>query len=617
MRKSWYIGLLTLLVLANAVEVPAQKVEIGLFAGGSFWSRPGFSVPVFDSEAGLVGTERVNYRFVDGGNFGIRGRQNLWSHFSLEQSYTWTGTNNAVFEGQDVHVGVRTHQLYFNGSAFAFSTEKKIRPYLTGGFGWNYFNPTDEGRETAEPFVPPGFSFDSSSETGWNFGGGVTWRLANRFNLDFSLRNFVMRSPQFEIPGTFDRDLDNNTQVQGGFNILFGGAKTLLTHNFNVAPAIDASATSLCPGDSATLRIAASDNFAGNDLTYRWTAQGKQVSTDPQYTFVAPTDPGTYDVGVNVYYATGNLTKEEKKAVEKNRGVPVDRKITMNVKSYSQPVATTSVDRTSVMRTERVRLTSTATGSECSGNLAYRWSASDGRIMASPDQTTADFDGSSMAFSDTVQGQQCKPVAITLEVTDQRGGVARDTENIQVCYIAPTVAAPPPPPAPPPPSAIQLSDINFGNNSARVNNCAKRVLGNELYPQLTSSRYTDYDVVLVGHRDGAEREITGKKPATSTLDRDRVLNAAAYLTAGGATCKDLERTRVRAVWAGTAQRNAYNANFCDGSTVELRRDAVSSADDKAKNRRVEVWLVPKGTELPGVDPIRASNDDISALGCPK
>jgi outer membrane protein OmpA-like peptidoglycan-associated protein len=427
-----------------------------------------------------------------------------------------------------------------------------------------------------------------------------------------------MSSPTFNVPGAFDRDLDNNVQVQLGVNMLFGGAKTLIAHNFTVAPAIEASTTSLCPGESATLRIPASDNFAGNDVTYKWTAMGRQVSTEPQYTFVAPANSGPYDVGVNVFYTTGNLTKDEKKAVEKNRGTPADRQVTMNVKDYHAPTASTSVDRTTIQRGERVRLTSTASGSECSGALTYRWSASDGRLLASPDQTSSEFDGSTLAFSDSIQGQQCKPVTVSLEVTDQRGGVARDQKNLQVCYLAPVAAPPPPPPPPPPPSAIQLSDINFGTNSARVNNCAKRVLGNELYPQLTSSRYSDYDVVIVGHRDASEREVTGKKPATSTLDRDRVINAAAYLTAGGATCKDLERTRVRAVWAGTAQRNDYRSNFCDGSTVvEQARDTVSSADAKVKNRRVEIWLVPKGTELPGVDPVRASSDDISALGCPK
>jgi outer membrane protein OmpA-like peptidoglycan-associated protein len=497
-----------------------------------------------------------------------------------------------------------------------FSSEKKIRPYLSGGFGWSYFNPTDEGRAEAEPFLgpyPP--NFDSFSTTAWNWGGGLKWQMARHFGLDFSVRDFVHHSPTFNIPTASDRDLDNNVQVQLGFMMGFGGFKPLLVHNFTVAPGIEASNTSLCPGESATLRIAASDNIAGNDVTYKWTALGRQVSTDPQYTFVAPSAAGPYDVGVNVYYDTGNLSKEERKAVEKSRMTPVDRKITMNVKEYHEPVVSTSTDKSRTQREERVRLTSTATGSECSGNLAYRWSASDGRLLASTDKASTEFDGSTLAFNDAIQGEQCKPVTVSLEVTDQRGGVARDAKNLQVCYTAPPVAAPPPPP--PAPLPIQLSDINFGTNSARVNNCAKRVLGNELYPQLTASSYRDYDVVLVGHRDANEKETTGKKPAVSTLDRDRVMNAAAFLTARGKTCKDLELTRVKAAWVGTEQKNDFRSNFCDGSTVEVRRDAISSADDNVKNRRVEIWLVPKGTALPDLGPVFASTDDITALACPK
>jgi hypothetical protein len=42
----------------------------------------------------------------------------------------------------------------------------------------------------------------------------------------------------------------------------------------------------------------------------------------PTYTFVAPANAGPYDVNVNVYYTTGNVTKDEKKAIEKNKGVP-------------------------------------------------------------------------------------------------------------------------------------------------------------------------------------------------------------------------------------------------------------------------------------------------------
>jgi hypothetical protein len=196
---------------------------------------------------------RIDYKFADGGIFGIRGREHLTEHFALEQAYHWTGTNNAVFEGNNVAVGMRTHALYFNGDYFMFSSEKKIRPYLSGGFGWSYFNPTNEGRAEAEPFLGPyQANFDSFSTTAWNWGGGLKWQMARHFGLDFSVRDFVHHSPTFNIPTATDRDLDNNVQVQLGFMMGFGGFKPLLVHNFTVAPGIEASNTSLCPGESAT-----------------------------------------------------------------------------------------------------------------------------------------------------------------------------------------------------------------------------------------------------------------------------------------------------------------------------------------------------------------------------
>jgi hypothetical protein len=94
-----------------------------------------------------------------------------------------------VFAGNNVAVGVRTHQLYFNGNLTAFSSEKKFRPYLSGGWGWNFFNPTDEGIQEANPFLggPLGQEFGSGSVGGWNWGGGAKMRLGSRWGLDFSV----------------------------------------------------------------------------------------------------------------------------------------------------------------------------------------------------------------------------------------------------------------------------------------------------------------------------------------------------------------------------------------------------------------------------------------------
>ena len=97
-------------------------------------------------------------------------------------------------------------------------------------------------------------------------------------------------------------------------------------------------------------------------------------------------------------------------------GMPEERKTALTVKEYRPPTATAALDRTTIQRNDLLKLTSTASGSDCSGNLAYRWSASDGRLTAGPDAASTEFDGSNLAFSNTVQGQQCRPVTLTLEV---------------------------------------------------------------------------------------------------------------------------------------------------------------------------------------------------------
>jgi len=628
MRKKSCALLVAILIIVNSPGGFAQKAEVAFYAGGSFFDSTSFKSPTINEDPHALAT--TNLHFVSGGVYGVRAREYITQHWAAEQSWTISGTNNLIpntpgFNETGTVVGTRQRQYYFNGNYFMLASERHIRPYLSGGVGWNTFIPTTEGQAAAAnaPFTglfdnPFYGNFGSDSVFAYNYGAGMTARISNHIALDFSVRDFLFRAPTFRAFDPSQRTYTNNLQVLGGVNWRFGGGAPLIVHNFTVSPTIDASNTALCPGDSAQMHIIAADSIPGNMVTYQWTENGKQVGTGPEYTYVAPSTPGMYDVGVHVFYTSSNLDKNAKKAVDKNPGMPQDRKTTITVKDYNEPTAIASVDQSTVQRGQRVMLTSSATGSECSGNLAYRWSASDGRLIAGQDQTQSIFDGSNLAFSETMQGQQCKPVTVNLEVTDQRGGVGRDSKNLQVCYNAPAVAAAPPPPAPPvaaKPTAIQLSDINFAMNSTRVNNCAKRVLGDELYPQLTSSRYSDYDVVLVGHRDLNEKT-TATKASKSTMDRDRVLNAAAYLSASGATCKDLERTRIRVEWRGSEQDADFRSNFCDGSTVTERgRDHVSSADPNAKNRRVEVWLVPRDQTT--ADSGQDSRAAVAALGCPK
>jgi outer membrane protein OmpA-like peptidoglycan-associated protein len=393
---------------------------------------------------------------------------------------------------------------------------------------------------------------------------------------------------------------------------MLGNIAPPVVHTFTVGPNIEASKTALCPGETSTLKISATDSIPANKITYKWTVKGQEVSSGPEYTFTAPGQAGQYDVAVHVFYDTAGLTKHDLKAVKKNPGAPADRTISITVKEYKPPQASISVDRAEVKRGDRVRLTGNGVGSDCSGQLSYRWSASQGSIAEGQGRPNAVLDTNGINFNDSMPDRQCKKVLVTLDVTDEKGGKATATKEVSVCY-----SAPPPPPPPAAPKAMQLSDINFAENSARVNNCAKRILANELYAQMTDSRYREFDVILIGHVDPSEKSKLSKGP--NSLDRQRALNTAAFLIGKGDTCKDIELNRIKVAWVGTEQEDDFKPNLCDASTKEKKSDAVSGTDEKAKNRRVEIWLIPKGAPVSGH--ISRAQDaptgEVGKKGCPK
>ena len=146
-----------------------------------------------------------------------------------------------------------------------------------------------------------------------------------------------------------------------------------------------------------------------------------------------------------------------------------------------------------------------------------------------------------------------------------------------------------------------------------MNNCGKRLLLDEVYPQL--AQHPDWDLVLVGHTATNER---GAK-----LDQERALNVAATLSAGADTCPALELSRIRVAFVGSDQKSEARPAFCGASTRvrqnERAGQTVSATDANAGMRRVEVYLVPKGASLPGAaDNYQVvAGSQLKAKGCPK
>jgi outer membrane protein OmpA-like peptidoglycan-associated protein len=190
-------------------------------------------------------------------------------------------------------------------------------------------------------------------------------------------------------------------------------------------------------------------------------------------------------------------------------------------------------------------------------------------------------------------------VTLTATATDQKGGTGSANANVTVTLQ---------------PVARRLDDIVYPLDSSRVNNCAKRLLLEQLTPMLRDD--PNAKVVLIGHRD-----IHEKGKAASKLDTQRVLNAAAVLSAGTGICPQLELSRISMAAVGTDQSSPTKASFCGTSTdvKEKSGQIVKASDKNAPFRRVEIWFVPGGADMPAGIPATQSlpASDVTKLGCPK
>jgi outer membrane protein OmpA-like peptidoglycan-associated protein len=220
-----------------------------------------------------------------------------------------------------------------------------------------------------------------------------------------------------------------------------------------------------------------------------------------------------------------------------------------------------------------------ATGmGDCGGALTYTWAAAEGTVTpvaGTPQRAT--FDSRNVVFPPVADRNEQKQVNVTVTLRDARGATANAAVPITVRRPA---------------EIVRLPDILYTSRSSRVNNCGKRILLEEVFPRLRSGNYT---LVLVGHRDDAERTV-------ANLDRERAYNAARVLVSGADTQTRIEPARVKVDWVAATQTASKEPGYCGTSTRPAVKEAsgatIRNADTTAENRRVEVWLVPAGMAMP-------------------
>jgi hypothetical protein len=335
-------------------------------------------------------------------------------------------------------------------------------------------------------------------------------------------------------------------------------------------------------GSGFRFSVNAQDSL-GHPLTYRWTVDGATIPGNTNSVTFTEAQPGTHTVNVTV--TDGTLSASANGA-------------NFYTVARPRPTATCTATPAAVTAPAQVVLsvgTTVAPGS----STRINWTVSEG-TLAAPTSAQTTFDSSTVTFPPGGQAQT-KTITATATVNDDFGGSASCNTTIRVTSN---------------PQTTHYGDILFGEGSARVNNYAKRILLERLYPDLTSGIYRGYTVVLVGHVDPSER--------TRTLDRQRVLDAAAVLTAtkgpsGKNNCADLKPSDFTVDWVGTTVTDVQDISI-QPVPQERAPDRVNADDPRAKNRRVEIWVVPPGKSVP-TPPVREAHQlplpELRRLGCPQ
>jgi outer membrane protein OmpA-like peptidoglycan-associated protein len=617
MRAVWRYPVLALAVLGVLVipkTVRAQNAarsdeynnffELTIYAGDSDYKR---------IEAGLGG--KISNATILGG----RVTENFWNYISLEESFNAYSWNKYQFlsnptDGATVTSPFPIHTLQPSLDVVLNFTPRdhKFRPFVEAGPGgsWDVLgkNAVHWGQAFPADVGFGGFKTDERFQG--NYGGGFKYQLSKWFGVRFDVRGLTGIAPRFGLPsgppttaGVYipNSKLLNGIQATGGLTLYLGHRGELPPPPPPPPPpparvpgainpgSISANPATVCPGDAVTLSANASDP-EGHQLNYQWTANGSSIGTGARYTYM-PANSGDIRIGLHVADASDG-----------SRGADA-APVTIHVNTYSRPTISVAANPTELDRGQMAMVRAAGMGSDCSGTLTYSWAASEGTITGSG--TNATYDSSSVSFNDADRSRpQSKQVTVTATVRDSKGGSASASANLTVNLGA---------------EARHFGDILFPDNSARVNNCGKRILIEQLYPLLAGN--PNYDVVLVGHIDSSEAPTGRNSRRGRNLDRNRVLNTAAVLSGGSGTCSTLDVSRIKGLWEGATQENPSVPTSCAVSTAaptERRGQAITDTD-AAKNRRVEIWLVPKGLALPPTlhNPTDLPSDEMKKIGCPK
>jgi hypothetical protein len=561
--------------------------DISPFFGSQYFQLyQGSSARPLDFRAGIMVGGRVT--------------ENVSRYFSLEQGFS-AAWNQAQFlptgfpEGVRATLSSRNYQLSALAVLHLTPRDKLIRPFFVVGPAATWFNPAPASDMNTNGATAP-FSAKTSLEPGLIYGVGLKSELTRHIGVRIDLRGLWGEQPHFGITASPGAVGSIYVPSHGTVSALQFTTGIVFHFDYHEPPPPPApapppppppvahvqvgaitGAQNVCPGDNLRLQVSASGWLPDQTPSYQWTVNGQPASGANGSTFMVPTAGGSGSLSIGVTVSAGGSSATASP-------------VTVQIRALAPPTIRFAVSPTTIAYGDKLPLNATATGSDCGGPATVRYTASEGSISGN----TYDSSGVSFDMNNRLQ-QQSKTITLTATATDQKNQTARATANVTVTLT---------------PQAKRLDDIVFANNSARVNNCGKRLLLEELTPMLRND--PNAKVILIGHRDNGER-------VALRLDENRTLNAAAILSAGTGICPSLDLSRILVHYAGTDQSSDTRPALCGSSVTERSGQAIRDTDRRAQFRRVEIWIVPGGAEMPagtaGYTP--APERETKAKACPR
>ena len=587
------------------------KTELDFFAGAQ----------LFHKRPDPLQTKLLNSKL-----FGMHLTGNLWRYWSIEGSLSGTTLADLTLlpfpGGQKVDLEQRVWKFGVNPVYHLTPIGSRLRPFLTIGYTEAFYSVTSDGKQGAYALTPvPAPTFKSTAKPALNYGGGFKYRFTDLVGMRMDVRGLWSGAPTWGLPNSavglpagalYIPKIGSlhGIEATAGIGFNFGGrggngggkhvpvdvppvrppdvipVKPPVARVFELS-AIEGSPAGGFVGDRFTFRTRLTDSLNAANIRYTWTVDGVEQSgaNGPEFS-TSNLSAGTHQIKVTATDpATGTTARTST--------------YSMTVSTVPPLTITDACDKTELKAGETARCTAQGSQTAYSGPLTYTWNTNVGSIRGSGPGVT--FDSSNVPFDPAnVFKPESRTATITPTVTDQRGRTATGSPlQIRVSKD---------------PKAMRLDDLVYGKGSARVNNCAKRILIDELQGLMNNN--PDVEVLLIGHIDAAEA-------SRLRLDQQRVYNAAAVLTAGTGVCAKCDLNRIKVAYAGTDQTSDFRSGFCGTSTRqksdERKSDEIAADDAAAKNRRVEIWIVPKGVAMPAgaKDPQPAPVKVIKAKGCPK